>query len=101
MISDYDSLDKLMKKEEENDLRNRRSMLVLQNVFQNKTNLLEEQKCDKKIVNPKPSSDLKARNFIIKEPLAKVFSSEFCEIFKKTFFTELLRIYMTILRFTV
>ena len=52
--------------------------------------LLEEQKCDKKIVNPKLSSDLKARNFIIKEPLAKVFSSEFCEIFKKTFFTELL-----------
>ena len=89
MISDYDSLDKLIKKEEENDLRNRRSMLVLQNVFQNKTNLLEEQKCDK-IVNPKLSSDLKARNFIIKEPLAKVFSCEFCEIFKKTFFTELL-----------
>ena len=73
MISDYDSLDKLIKKEEENDLRNRRGMLVLQNLFQNKTNLLEEQKCDKKIVNPKPSSDLKARNFIIKASGKGVF----------------------------
>ena len=32
-----------------------------------------------------------AGNFIKKETLAKVFSSEFCEVFKSTFFTEHLR----------
>ena len=30
----------------------------------------------------------KSRNFIKKETLAQVFSCEFCEIFKNTFFTE-------------
>ena len=31
---------------------------------------------------------IKAYNFIKKETLAQVFSCEFCEIFKNTFFTE-------------
>ena len=34
--------------------------------------------------------DALARNFIKKETLAQVFSCEFCEISKNTFFTELL-----------
>ena len=32
--------------------------------------------------------EIKACNFIKKETLAQVFSCEFCEIFKNTFFTE-------------
>ena len=32
--------------------------------------------------------ELQACNFIKKESLAQVFSCEFCEIFKNTFFTE-------------
>ena len=35
--------------------------------------------------------NLQARNFIKKESLAQVFSCEFCEISKNTFFTEHLR----------
>ena len=33
-------------------------------------------------------SPKKASNFVKKEALAQVFSCEFCEIFKNTFFTE-------------
>ena len=35
--------------------------------------------------------DAKTRNFINKEIPKQVFSSEFCEIFKKTFLTEQVR----------
>ena len=38
-----------------------------------------------------------ASNFINKETLAQVFSCEFCEIFKNTFFTEHLRTTASIL----
>ena len=38
-----------------------------------------------------------ACNFINKETLAQVFSCEFCEIFKNTFFTEHLRTTASIL----
>ena len=38
-----------------------------------------------------------ACNFIKKETLAQVFSCEFCEIFKNTFFTEHLRMTASIL----
>ena len=41
--------------------------------------------------------NLQENNFIIKETLAQVFSCEFCQIFKNTFFTEHLRVSASIL----
>ena len=42
----------------------------------------------KKTQNDTGAARPEACNFIKKETLAQVFSCEFCDIFKKTFFTE-------------
>ena len=49
------------------------------------------QRCSIKKVFLRISQNAEACNFIKKEALAQVFSCEFCEIFKNTFFTEHLR----------
>ena len=41
------------------------------------------------------------RNYLAQETLAQVFSCEFCEIFKNTFFTEHLQTYASVCKISV
>ena len=66
-------------------LRSQRKCCPLRNIFREMVRPLLQ-----KIKNVKLPEENSAEN-LLKETLAQVFSREFCEIFKNTFFTEHLR----------
>ena len=62
--------------------------VVRRGVLRNFTNFTGKHLCQSLFFNKVASSGLHACNFVKKETLAHLFSCEFCEISKNTFFTE-------------
>ena len=68
-----------------------RSCSVTEGLLKNFEKFTGKHLCQGLSLNKIAGWDAEACNFIKKETLAQVFSCEFCEIYKNTFFTEHLR----------